>query len=128
MNLTFEFDSKELFIEYNNKKYFIVVFPEDLTFSTFIMGKPIFQKYDFIFNKESKKIGVYDKSVPRYNKIWDTIWSIFKIILIILFIFIIILVGYSIYIKLNGPRKKRANEIEDNYDYLPSTKSNSPLI
>ncbi len=128
MNLTFEFDSKELFIEYNNKKYFIVVFPEDLTFSTFIMGKPIFQKYDFIFNKESKKIGVYDKSVPRYNKIWDTIWSIFKIILIILFIFIIILIGYSIYIKLNGPRKKRANEIEDNYDYLPSTKSNSPLI
>ena len=128
MNLTFEFDYKDLFIEYNNKKYFIIIFPEEINYSIFIMGKPIFKKYDFIFNKESKNIGVYNKSVPRYNKIWNTIWYIFKIALIILFIIVIILIGYAFYIRLKAPRKKRLYEVDDNYDYTPSINANSSLI
>ncbi len=81
-----------------------------------------------LFLIKNRKILEFHKSVPRYNKIWNTIWYIFKIALIILFIIVIILIGYAFYIRLKAPRKKRLYEVDDNYDYTPSINANSSLI
>lgn len=129
LNLTFELDYKDLFSFYNNKKYFLVIFPEDpISGKHFFLGKPFMKKYDFTFNRESKKIGAYDKSVERYNKFWNYFWNGFKIVLLILLIAVLILISYSIYIKIHAPRKKRVFEIEDSFDYTPNTTANSSLI
>ena len=127
MNLTFELDYNDLFITYNHSKYFLIIFPEEIYADKhFIFGKPFFKKYDMTFYTDSRKIGVYDKNVKKYNKFWNKIWSVIKILIIILLICVSILIIYVIYIKLHMPRKKRINEIEDDFDYTPE--KNKPLI
>jgi hypothetical protein len=131
LDFTFELTYKDLF--YHNEKdgnyYFLIVFnndidEEDLNY-IWILGEPIFKKYQFVFNKSSKRLGVYtsyDKSKSGNssddnNKSWfaRNIWS-----LIIIFVLLIIIVGLGIVlynnIKLKG-RKRKANELEDDFEY-----------
>ena len=124
MNLTFELDYNDLFVTYNNNKYFLIIFPEELFVDKhFIFGKPFFKKYDMTFYTDSKKIGVYDKGVKKYNKLWNKIWYIIKILIIILLFCVITLIIYAFYIKLHAPRKRRIYEIEDDFDYVPDKKT-----
>ena len=129
LNLTFELTYKELFSEYKDKKYFLVVFPEEDIYSVFmILGKPFMKKYDFSFDRYEQFIYPYDINGPRYNKVWDTFWFVLKILLIIFFIVVLILAVYTYYIKIKMPRKKRAFEIEDNFDYVPSENRETKLL
>ena len=128
LNLTYEINYKDIWTEYNGKKYFLIIFPEDdISDIHFILGKPFMKKYDFSFEKENKIIYAYDINSERYNKKWKSFWFIMKILIFIFIIAIIILGIYAYYIKLKIPRKKRVYEIEDNFNYLPSENNDNLL-
>jgi len=104
------------------------------------LGEPFISFYKFVFNPEQKTIGFYNpllKKIPNSEFDFDNIEknntsinnndesnSVMKIILnyILYFLCIIAFVLIIIYIikKLYMNRKKRANELKDDYDYLPN--------
>ena len=111
-NLTFNYE--DLFFNYNDKNYFFIVFEKPFnSYQNWIFGKPFFKKYLILFDGDKKLIGLYKNYSKSINV--NFLW-------IIIFILVLILIGAFIYIKyllsLNK-RKIRANELEDNYEYLP---------
>ena len=113
----FVFTYKDLFISFNNRKYFLITYKKGSL--TTILGKPFFRKYTIIFNPDSKIIGHYIKE-EEMNEIKNDNTLIYIIIILIL---LIILVSLGIvYFKFFG-RKKRKNELDENYDYIPEEKN-----
>ena len=109
-NFTFELNYKDLFKKVNGKYYFLMYFQKHNPFS-FIVGKPFLKKYLFVFNQDKRTIGYY-KIIPSNNNLF-IVW-----LLIIICFFIIILLGSYILIYRPGKlRKKRLNEIDDEYKY-----------
>lgn len=91
------------------------------------MGKIFSLKYKFIFNPELKKVGFYTKfkdiipSDDNTSKEKDKVLSstVIKILIIIPICILINVVGVLIGKKIYGERKKkRANEMNDEYEYL----------
>ena len=119
----FIFNYKDLFINFNNRKYFLITYKINSMTATF--GKPFFKKYTIVFNPDNKQIGHYikeeqiseEKAEKSYLKI-----IIFLLIIIILVI-IISFLGYLLNKILR--RKKRKNELDENFDYFPE---NSNII
>ena len=123
INYAFNFTYKDLWIEKNGYKYFMIIkleFNDD----TWYFGKPFFKKYQMVFEYDNKQIGVYtnifeeneEDKVDKNNNKNNTL----KYGLIIggLIIIIIGLTGFLIKCYLDSPRKKRANELlDDNYEY-----------
>ena len=132
LNHIFELTSGELFIKINNKWYFKIVFPVvDLDVERWILGRIFMRKYPVKFSPFSRLIGFYlkpnegdtkikNKSKEKkdekniYNK--NISKNFFYIIIIII---ALIFTGVGLYIgrKIFYPRKIRANELEDNYQY-----------
>jgi len=115
INVTFSFNKNDLFYNEGNYKYFLVVFSIHST--NWIFGRPFFKKYgdNFIFDQDKKLMLMY-KNVKNNS---DDNKSAFvkKFLIFIFIIIIIILLIYIInYFKKNKNRKK-AFEIEDNYEY-----------
>jgi hypothetical protein len=73
------------------------------------------KKYKFSFNQDSKIIGFYKLIISQNNNHLFSFNFIFIFILIIFCISLIILLIRNI---MNKPRKLRANELEDNYEYI----------
>ena len=117
-----EFDYKDLFVKApgdNNLYYFQIVFKDG--FDNWKLGRPLFKKYPTIFDQDKKIFGFY-KEKGEYNiEENDTNGgglSLAWIMVIILAICLIVL-GFAFvkvlpYIK----RNKRANELDDEYDYV----------
>ena len=125
-NITFEFSYKDLFKKINNKYYFLIVF-ERYTTGYWRFGEPFYLKYTFVYNGDAKTIGFYlKKNEDRYKENNDVGWKLelnaIKIVLIIvlflIFIFIVIIISFYVGKKCNNKRKKHANELDDNYDYV----------
>ena len=115
LNYSFIFDEKDLFKNFNNKLFFLIIF-ESGSSNEWIFGKPFFQKYHLLFNQDKKVIGVYTDFNHKNKKF--KLFSIIKIlILIILFILICVFIYIIIYC-LKYPRKLRTNELKENYDYI----------
>ena len=115
MNMTFFLNYEDLFYYFKGKYYFLVVFPIKTGIdNTWTFGAPFFKKYMFIFNKDTRYIGIYQT--------FDESWKLnFNIILICILILIIGgLLFYIVFYLLKKKRKIRANELEDNYDYISS--------
>ncbi len=114
LNYTFELNYKDLFIEINNKLYFLVYFNniDKISFKYWILGKPFLKKFHFIFENEKKLIGFYQIN-KNYNYFFD--FQIF-LIYILTFILIVLLILFIKSSKYNI-RKKRKNEVEEDYDY-----------
>ena len=118
LNYTFEITPKEIIKE--NGPYIIIqiIFPNFS--SKWNLGKIFTSKYKFVFNQKNKQIGFYHMENPynvdnisiNYNQI---IWIISSIIC---FCLILIFFGYYIGKYLNQTRKKRANELVDDFDYV----------
>ena len=109
INYSFVFEPKDLFIEFENKKFIIVIFSYDYS-NKWVFGKYFLRKYSLYFDKDKKIIGFY--KYQKNNK------SVLTIILIILFIIIIGILIFIIFKLLRKERRKRANELDDEFDYI----------
>ena len=144
---TFNLDYNDLFIEINNKIYFLIV-GKDMESNIWNLGKIFMIKYPFIFNEDKKTISfVYlnkfdkkdeqNKDMPNDNtdnKNNDNskIKQFFKdyYYIIILIICVIISIIFVIYIgrKIWKKRRVRANELDDNVDYIEDVNNYKNII
>ena len=131
LNYTFELSYKDLFIE-KDDKYFFLVGAENNNNQNWFLTCIFLKKYQFAFNPDSKKISFYDKkiNIEEENKSQKIInnnnqkFLVIALIIIswILFIIIGIILGKFLYKKYD--KKKRANELEDNYEYISNKNIN----
>ena len=113
MNYTFILNNTDLFKDYNNKKY-CLIFHDLMNPIKWKLGQVFFEKYELSINEDSKTAFYY----IIINESKDNKNYIFIILLIIFFFIIIILTFIILYMIKNKPRKKRANELDDdNYEY-----------
>ena len=158
-NYNFELTKEDLFIEVNDKLYFMILFEKvlfdhpDLTY--WHLGLPFLQKYEFVHNYEKQNIGFYipyveeeeekeekeneekkeekkeekesntskqKKTEEIKNKDNSKINLIIIIVVIIIVDIILIIAVFCIAKKMYQKRKERANEMDDNYDYLSQDK------
>ena len=119
-NYTFEIRGEDLF-ELKNSKYYYLLFSQTFTYS-WILGKPFFIKYPFLYNIEGRTISFYNPNIPyegpynntNYKVNQDDIWKI--LLLGIIFLLILIYFLFSLRKKLKQ-RKIRSNELEDEFIY-----------
>ena len=122
-NFTFELNHKDLFEVRGNKKFFLIVFDSNNDYP-WEFGKIFLKKYLLNFDYESKRIGFYTdlnydsdsnnngrKGKNRSSNYY--LWILWITLLIITGI-VCFFLGKIIYDK---KRKKRANELDDDYDY-----------
>ena len=112
---------KELFIEQNNEFIFSIVFDENIDNkdTTWILGKIFMKKYQLTFDLDRKIICLYKENT--YNEYYKKKSGIlFYIILLIILLFVILgLITYIVYITTKQ-RRKKAFELNDDFDYVPS--------
>ena len=58
--------SKDLFYEYNNYFYFMIIFKNDINIEDIFLGHPFFKKYNTLFNPEEKIVGFYYIKIDYY--------------------------------------------------------------
>ena len=119
-NFIIDFD--DLFIKYNNYIFCLLIFDDLNPKEWWIMGKPFVKKYQFTFNPDKKTINFYSLNIEengneKNNKNYNiVIYILFSIIILLLLIIIVILIWkYCKNEKIL--RKKRANELDDDYEY-----------
>ena len=105
--------------------YFLILFHSaniNKNYNNWTLGIPFLKKYRLSFNYDSKKIGYYNdyeniiKIEEQNNLILGNIFI--KIIIIIILIIIIFTLGMLYQKKIiKIPRKNKANELDDNYEY-----------
>ena len=149
-NLTFILTYKDLFKNFQDRIYFMVIFRDEKYHNYMkewvVMTDIFLRKYLTSFNYDSKTISFYRNQVDEVNsesQIINNNQNIKKeeknivvnqnnlkrtIIEILMGIFIVIIL-YLLYRKYKNSRKIRANELEDsNYAYIPKEKEKSKLI
>ena len=102
---------KDLFIEKDNKIYFLIIFQKDN--KIWELGAPLFKKYPLIFDMD-KKIIIFEKNKNTNYIIYFMIFLIILILMLVLFIFRIIK-------KRNNRVKAIELDSEVNENYLNST-------
>ena len=112
LKYNFTFNYSELFMEYKEKYYFLIVFKRYK--DGWCLGEIFFKKYQIVFDKDKKIYGLYLKKNLN-NKISPWLY------VIILFFCLMITISLIIYLirLLMKKRKIRANELEDQFEYLP---------
>ena len=114
LNFTFVLDHNDLFVKDNDKYLFLITFG-NYRADNWVFGRLFLKKYKLIFNIDKKTIGFYSDNITNKKK-WNLIIWIFVFILgLIIFGLIYLIYKKSILLR----RKKRANEIFDEYDYTP---------
>ena len=139
-NLLLSLNFNDLFQEIEEKYLFLVIFPDNyynVQHSFWYLGLPFYKSYQLVFNYDSKTIGLYLSKnnvevINENNKKNSMIneeegkgknRSIKRTLLEILFGICLVIVAYFIGKKINEQRKKRANELEDDYDYHSKDKN-----
>ena len=126
MDFHFILNYKDLFYEKFSKIYFLIVFDyKESNYWKF--GLPIFKKYKFIYNYDSKIIGFFNKNNDNGNNNNDLSNNnsfkenglVILIIILILLLLVLGLIFFGVLIgkKLYKARKIRTNELPDLYDY-----------
>ena len=116
MNYTFVLNYNDLFKIYNNKYVFQVIFDSSYA-EKWRLGEVFQKKFRVFLDMDSNLFGFYTK-----NKNQNKSSSFYFIILITLLVMIIIILSVFLYRNIigNKNRKIRANELEDNYEYIES--------
>ena len=124
LNYTFEFSYKDLFIEVNDKYIFLIVNIND-DVEDWFLGRIFFLKYQFFFNPDSKSIGFYNPNI-KFNKNNDNKIEIinnenYKFIIFIIVLSSLLIISITIFLfffkNYKNRKKKRANELDDDFDY-----------
>ena len=121
MNYIFELNYKDLFTKKEDGwVYFLVVF--DLTHDGIKFGKPFLKKYTFTVDNDKNTISFYEleKEVKKSNLLVISLFIILIIFIIVISLWLIY--GYKLLNKKTKV-KKRANELEDNYEYMSQEKN-----
>jgi hypothetical protein len=119
INITF--NPEELFREYNNTLFFLVGHDTQLEKNEWNIGSILLQKYTIVFDPESKRLNllkysnVINNIEQKGRNKGDIYIAIFLTLIItaIVFCFFGLRYGKKIY----QSRKKKANELNDGYDY-----------
>ena len=121
-NFTFEINKNDLLqIEGNYIFFKILFFIEDNPI--WLLGKPFTLKYQFVFNSDTKQIGIYnpDFVYEKPKTTWNTkkFWLVFTIIILcIIFTILGVVIGKKIY---GLKRKQKANELTDDFEYISNS-------
>ena len=128
INYTFEFNYQDLFLEKDNKFWFLIVIDINTEIDEWYIGFSLLKKYQFVFNQDSKTIGFYNPDLEIVTNKNSSTNSSNYILYIIIFIswIIFICIGFFIgkYFYKKYKTKKRANELDDNYEYLSGNNNN----
>ena len=130
LNKIFELNYKDLFIEIGNSIIFSIIMDEEEKYH-WSFGRIFMKKYQFIFDNDQKTITYIKKNIiddeenentnnTNGNSNNNNIIIILKILLIVFLI-----VGFGVGLFLGKKiwdknKKKRANELNDDYDYIES--------
>ena len=115
-NYTFQMNYTNLFMDIENKKYFLIVFdetkPDVWTFGTLFL-----KQYSFVFNTNEKTIGFYNTEINNGN-------YASKFLIYLLYIFLVLItgiagffIGKKVYYKVRG---KKIYELNDGFIYKTS--------
>ena len=136
----FKLNKEVLFEDFDDILYFEIIFEKNSNNTIWKLGEPFTSLYKFVFNQEQKTIGFYnpllkkipnsefdfdnieknDTSINNNNESNSTMKTILTYFLYFLCIFVCILIIIYILKNLYMKRKKRANELIENFDYLPN--------
>jgi len=123
LDYNFEFTYKDLFFynELDNNYYFLIKFEINQN-NRWLIGESFFKKYQLVFNQEKRKIGIYtgklnESKIENQSWLSSNKWYLILIIFLVILLIVISILAY-LYIK-SIPRKKKANELDDdNYEYI----------
>ena len=120
-NYTFEISKDDLFqIEGNNIFFKILFFIED--FHIWLLGKPFSLKYQFVFNPDSKQIGIYNPDYIPEETGGSSNKKFWLVLIIIILCGIFTILGIIIGKKIYGLRRKqKANELNDDFEYISAS-------
>ena len=128
LNFTFEFNYQDLFLEKDNIFWFLIVININTEIDEWYIGLSFLKKYQFVFNQDSKAIGFYNPNLEiETNRNSNSNRSKYILYIIIFISWIVfICVGFFIgkYFYKKYKTKKRANELDDNYEYLSGNNIN----
>ena len=111
LNYTFELDYNNLFVKYKDKYIMLVYFKEEENQFAWILGTIFLKKYKLIFNLSNQTIGMI-KNLKEKDK------NLILYIICCILLIIIIKLSYFLYkYYINKPRKIKANELNENYEY-----------
>ena len=129
-NFIFKLKGKDLFFENNKFYYFLIIF-NNYNYKTWTLGKIFLNKYQLIFDHNSKKIHFYineeeKKEINDDNNLYINNNTLLIIILVSI-------AGLSFIIGLflgkikfgNKKRNKKANELDNENNYFSNTKKES---
>ena len=142
VNYIFYFSFYDLFVEIQDRYYFLITFPEEkYSNNNWYLGIPFLRRYQLVFNYDSKTIGFYNDKIDEYERKSNSNSNstegntdkntkdnsnrrlIIEITIIVILVGLIF-VSYFVGKKINEKRKKRANELSnDNYEYVASPES-----
>ena len=129
LGYTFELTPQDLFVQIEDRIFFLIVFYKNNPTGSFILGKIFLQKYFFSFDNESKKIFFYkDNNKNTFGNMeniqMDLHWynSNAFIISLIILIFIFCLAGFYVGRRVYKRRRTIANELQEDYDYISDNK------
>jgi len=122
----FTLSPKDLFYKKNGKKYYKVLFTFYATQQYWYFNLDFLRKYKLRFDYDRKLIYIPIKNETKEEDNNNTSFSIFEQayfwIIIFMGIFIIVLIAFIISYLKKYPRKKRANELnDDDYEYTRKT-------
>lgn len=129
---TFELSYKDLFVEKDNIYWFLII-SDTLFYTTgWTLGNIFMKNYQFTFNLETKEIGFYNPKLDKINnnkneRYGEKTNNILYIVLIVALVIILIGIGFIIKMKFYTKisKKKRANELDDDYEYIIDKKNNN---
>ena len=117
LNFTFELTYEDLFIEKDNKYWFLIVFESFYEINKWLLGNIFLRKYYFVFNQESRTIGFYNlniKTIKETNDEKNPTFEYYYIIILfgcILSAFVGFIIAKFIYKKVS--KKIKASELKD---------------
>ena len=112
LNYTFILNKNDLF-ELNDGKIYIKIIEQHYYSKNWVFGRLFLKKYQLYFDYDRKTIGIY------INKKKESNLGIY--LLFIFLIFIIIILIYLLFKFWKNKRKKRAFELDDEYEYIEKT-------
>jgi hypothetical protein len=107
--------------------FILLIFEENT--DNWKLGLPFVQKYEFSINEDSKKIYFYKKlEIIKSNETNEKI-NFYTLLIIILCIFLFISgLTFGICFYYKSIRKKRKNELDENYEYVINDETNGEII